>query len=253
MWHFATEPTLRRPAPQGRMTDPAPQAPGMMTGLPPSASPPLPVVLPSRLPPWQAPSFWSLPVAEKGDACVTWYNTWVSVLRYQVPDTRMLMVSSVSLEVQAPRTLYETLFVRVMRNEEEMARWEECVTRVPIAPATTVDTGTNVAYGGLLSPAPFYGRFSQNDRIEVQVMPVGVIGTAADGSDVFAHNSGDFYGGQLAVHLEGWLSNLMDTREGAPRPIDPAIDRDQAGRPVLTGERWLLWANKLRAALGGVA
>jgi hypothetical protein len=257
LFHFWTPTFARRDPPAtGPMGIHVPQVQGawqppeLPGSRPPTDPPRCSLAVPARLPAWQVPNFWATPLPISGRICVPWYETWTTIITFDVPDTHMVLIDRVAIAFPLPRQFYEILEVRVLRNQLELARWEEQVTRAASAWEPEVDMATGVAFGGLLDPIPFFGRFAQNDRIEVQVMAKGRVSLdPTTGADVYQHASDNVYGGIVYAQLEGWMASLMDTRDGSPRPVDTACMRDDQGRPIVNSPEMLQLAERLMAAL----
>lgn len=227
LFHFWTPITIKERVPAPSIPEPAPQI-GSGQETPPGAYEKPPVVaLPAVRPAWQRGGFWgeSLPKAQNN--CVTWYETWKSLFIFTIPQTKLFVTDKLSLGFPVARDQFEVYEVRVLRNSEEMARWEECVVAVKNGDVIN-DTATSVVFGGHLNPVPFRCRFAPNDKLVIQVK--------GKGREPFTQAPDQIHGTHTELVIDGWLNNLLSPIEGRPDPIDLTTPRYPDGRPVVQRE-----------------
>lgn len=234
MWHFFTPTTLKQTV-ENYVPPPPPSGVPGGAQVPRSAPPPCMVGFPVRWPAWQRANFWSHNAPQADQSCISWYESWTTVFNYVVPADRVLLVDEISIGFPIAREQFEINEVQVLRNQEEIARWEECITVVATPSAPKNNEATSVAFGGHLSPIPFYGRFAQNDRFIVRVR--------ARGREPFNKVPSEVYGGQARVLPGGWLASIMDGRDDAPRPVDTAQQRDIYGHIIPTATQRQIMKN----------
>lgn len=225
MFHFWTPITIKEQVPAPSIPEPAPQiGTGRQEPKGEGFRKPPVVALPAVMPAWQRGGFWGESLPKVANSCATWYETWRSVFTFQVPQTKLFVTESLSLGFPVAREQFEVYEVRVLRNTEEMARWEECVVAVRTT-AGPNDTAASVVFGGHLNPVPFMCRFSPNDTITVQVK--------GRGREPFSQSPSQIHGTHIELVLDGWLNNLIKPIEGRPEPIDLSLLRHMDGRPVV--------------------
>lgn len=225
LFHFWTPITIKERVPAPSIPEPAPQiGPGREEPKGEYKKRPV-IALPAVMPAWQRGGFWGESIPKAANTCMTWYETWRSLFTFQIPQTKLFVTEKLSVGFPVARNQFEIYEVRVLRNTEEMARWEECVVSVRTT-AAPADTATSVAFGGHLNPVPFMCRFAPNDTLTVQVKGRGV--------EPFSQSPDQIHGTHVELVIDGWLNNLLKPVEGRPAPIDLAVTRHADGSPVVT-------------------
>jgi len=203
LFNFAT-PTPRVDAPEGPPNDPFPQ---WGTGQEPYAldSDHQQLFTTQVRPPWEDPLLWSVPVDDAQSVCVPWYETWVPVWQYEVPESHHLLANGISYEVaQGPANTGHIFQWRVLRSGVLLTEWEDMLIQNG-AP----DPAHRWAFAGHLNPLPFFGRTDRTEQLTVMVK--------LRGSRPFSKTDSDPFAGSVKVIVKGWLSRLRDAREGAPK------------------------------------
>lgn len=183
---------------------PRPQIPTFRP--PPKGAPPYyPSFVQFECPPWQCPNVWASPLEKVGEVCVPWCATDVAVLQVPIEKTRLAILLGVSYEIEQAAVNDGDLFtIRVLRNGQEYARWQDMV----IDNAAT-DPANRYLFGGHLNPIPVTLRIDHDEHLTITFRYDGPINAPCTPADPF--------NGDVKIVTEGFLNLLRDTRQGAPK------------------------------------
>lgn len=211
MWTFYT-PTPRRPWPEAPPAARRPEE-SVLQKLPPRRPPFMPMFGERVCPPYQCPGVWARPVHKQNGDCLAFYETEYTLLSFMVPDTRMLLVESIGYELQDTLPVGEVFTMRVRRNGETLAEWQDIVA----APET--NPVRRYAFGSFLNPVPLRLRVDRTQNLTISIVVNGPL--------PFAKTSADPLNVEAKVILYGYLDQLRDTREGGFRPRVAGTERGQ--------------------------
>jgi hypothetical protein len=184
--------------------------------------PPSKLTLPVRYPQWQQGNYWAVPFVLEQEVCGLWYKTWQTIAATTVPDTRMVVITDLSYEVEGSN--FEVFEVESLRSGIRIGHVEDMV----IDAANPNPAEQNV-FGGHYLPVPTYLRFDQSDRIVFRVKvngpetPIGV----------FPRTEDDYFSGNVKVIAQGWMATMLERRDSVPRPVDPGYQLDNYGQPLV--------------------
>jgi hypothetical protein len=164
------------------------------------------VYLPMRKPAFADPSFWSQPFDVTGSVCVPNYNTIYTAYSFRVPTTRMVIINGISYQFDNSINLLEQFTVELMRTTDSLCTFYD------MKASNAVDPAEQYAFAGHYRQMPTYCRFDHDETI---IARVKVLGTYP-----FSHTDQDVLGGCFTINLHGWMSRLIDDRDGGARPWD---------------------------------
>jgi hypothetical protein len=162
--------------------------------------------IPMRKPQFVEPNFWAKPFFKCGETCLEFYETWYTVLVYQVPSDYLLIVDGISYEFRENLSTFDQFQIRVRRNTENLSQWYDMMA------LPNPDPALSYTFGGHIQPIPFYGRFDHDQRLLIDVKVLGPF--------PFTKTSADSLGGCMHICAKGWLGSLYDNRDGGARPVD---------------------------------
>jgi len=211
MWTFYTD-APRREAPEGppnaRRPEVAPQK-----ALPTRRPPFFPMFGERICPPYQCPGVWARPVHQIGADCLGFYETEYTLLSFNVPDTRLLLIEGIGYELQDALPVGEIFTIRVRRNGETLAEWQDIVAAADPNPVR------RYAFGSFLNPVAFRLRVDRTQNVTISI--------TVNGPLPFAKTSADPLNIEAKVILYGYLDQLRDTREGGQRARVAGPERGQ--------------------------
>lgn len=161
---------------------------------------------PMRKPGFVEPNFWAKPFDSAGSICVPNYETMYTAYSYKVPSTYMVIVNGISYQFDNSIGLFDQFTIQILRNTDVLCTFND----MKVSNAT--DPAEQFAFAGHYRQMPLYCRFDHDDAIMVRV--------TVKGAYPFTHLPADLLGGCFTVNLHGWMSSLMDTRDGGARPTD---------------------------------
>lgn len=209
MWRGAT-PTPYRPSPEA---PPKARQPHLPTAedLPSRHDPFFPMFW-ERVP--QYPSVWARPFHPKGDICLPFYATEYLAFRFQVPDTRLVMLQSIGYTVDGlPEG--DMFLVRVRRDGELIASWEDMVV------VNAVNPNERLAFGSFSEPVPVHVRLDKNQTLTVTCTALGPF--------PFVRTVADVCNAEFTAIPYGYMDRLRDTRDGAPKAVITPDQRNMRG------------------------
>lgn len=169
----------------------------------PSTRPPFfPLFGTKVCPPNQCPDVWSIPVHEVQEDCITYYETEYTVYKYTADATRLFVLEEVGYEFERDKfPIGHVLVIRVKRDGEVMAEWEEYVAD------NTPNPAKRYTFGSILHPVPCPVRVDKNQTLTITV--------TAKGPLPFSKTDADLLVGNAKVLGYGYLAQLRDTRDGS--------------------------------------
>ena len=213
MWTGYT-PTPKRPSPE--FPSKARHQVDKPTTVPlPKRRPPFMPLFGQRVaPPYQEPSVWAQPFHKAETVCLTYYETEYTVLSKTVPDTRIIMTEAIGYEFERNKfPVGNVLLIRVKRDGEVMAEWEEFVA------ANTANPAERYAFGSVLNPVPCKVRVDKNQNLTVTV--------TAKGPLPFNKSPADLLVAEAKVVVYGYMDQLRDTRDNGIKPLVSGGERGQ--------------------------
>lgn len=212
-WHSYT-PVVRRNVPTMRgMNRPLFEVP-TASGGPPSAPPATPAWINTNCPPWVCPPFWSQSVETTATGCAPTYEQSILLApTITVPQDYMLIVKGISYEALNAE-LYDVFQIDFFIDGSLRMSIEDML--IDTAPANQA-----LRYGlaGHTRPMPTHLVVDRNHTLSIRTTLRGPIN--------FQGNSPYFPGQPITtgdcsmkVILQGWMANLRENWDGAPRPTD---------------------------------
>ncbi len=162
--------------------------------------------IPARLPQFVLPNYWAKPFDVEGSVCIPFYETRYVAYSFKVPATSMVIVNGISYQFSNSITLLEQFTIEIARDLDSLCTFYDLMA------SNAVDPAEQYGFAGHYRPAPLYCRFDHDEQIIVRVKVRGLY--------PFTHTGADPLGGCFTVMLHGWMSSLMDERDGGARPID---------------------------------
>ncbi len=163
--------------------------------------------LPSRLPGFVTPNFWGRPWDDVGPTvCITNYETWYTLYAKKVPAMSMLVVTGISYQFDDNLVINDQFEIRISRDTDNLCTYSDAKM------SNAADPAEQYAFSGHYRKAPLYCRIDHDETLLVQVR--------VRGAYPFTHTDADLLGGCGQIFITGWLSSLMDTRDGGARPTD---------------------------------
>lgn len=211
MWTFYT-PAPRRPSSEFPSKARQPEIP-TKKHLPPRRPPFFPLFGERVCPPYQCPGVWAQSVHQPGEDCLAFYETEYPLVTYEVPDTRMLLIQGVGYELGEALDVGEIFTIRVRRDGETLAEWQDIVAAADPNPVK------RYAFGSFLNPIPFRLRVDRTQRLTVSIVAKGPL--------PFNKTSADPLNINAKAIIYGYLDQLRDTREGGFRPRVAGPERGQ--------------------------
>jgi len=208
-WHFATPTEPRTP----KILTPNDDAPI----LPMMEAPPVPMEtqneawIHARLPQYDDPNFWAKPFNPVGLVCVPYYMLWYCAYRIRVPDMRMLVVNGISWQFDGGLAIDEHFQVKVMRGDDHVLTVTDMLASV-----ADPDPAKQYVMQGHLDPMPTHVIADQNQTLSVWVRVLGTL--------PYNKLTTNAFNGCFRCLLQGWLASRMDSRDGAPQPVDQPPD-----------------------------
>lgn len=229
MWSFYT-PTPKRASPEFPSRDRQIELPSGAE-IPRTSMPPMfPLFGQRNGPPYQYPSVWAIPLHDVTETCLGFYNTDYLVFKYVVPDTRILVINEIGYEFDASLPINDMVRIRVVRDSELMAEWDDIVVSASPNPAE------RYAIGSVNRPVPLKLRVDRNQTITVTITAIGPYPNSIANTVPLTVTA--------KVIVYGYLDRLRDTRDGGAKPV-VAGDERGADRFSYTPEAALKFLNDL--------
>ncbi len=163
--------------------------------------------LAARLPGFVNPNFWGKPWDDHGaTVCIARYETWYVLYSLKVPSDSMIIVTGISYQFDDNLQLNDQFEVRVSRDSDNLCQYFDAYV------SAAADPAEKYAFSGHYRKAPLYCRFDHDETIVVSVN--------VRGAYPFTHTGAELLGGCGQIFISGWMSSLMDTRDGGARPSD---------------------------------
>ena len=180
--------------------------------IPPSAPSKHQVVVNANEPPWNKPPFWAIPYDVVQCACIPFALKEAAVFNFKVPDDRMLIISHLSYEIHNIDQ-YQSFSIRVM---------DSGMTRLSIEDMLIDPLSANpahrYAFAGHTRPMPVHTFVDHNHVLTITATFLGTLDFAGNSDQqqdaILTPNP------EICVNVIGWLANVRDSRDGAPRPTD---------------------------------
>lgn len=209
MWRGST-PTSYRRAPEGPSKARQPHIPTSEV-LPPRHDPFFPMFW-ERVP--QYPSVWAQPFHSHGDICLPLYATEYLAFRFEVPDTRIVMLESIGYTIDG-LPVGDMFLVRVRRDGELIAAWEDMMV------VNAVNPNERLAFGSYAEPIPMPVRVDKNQTLTITCTALGPF--------PFVRTVADPCNAVFSVIPYGYMDRLRDTRDGAPKAVITPDQRAMRG------------------------
>jgi len=179
----------------------------------------------ARVPQYNLPNFWAKPFEPFGCTCMSYYRRPYTVLNYRVPETYLLVIYDIALDIcdQEDTTLSfgDTVQIDILRDGARIASFEDTV----LDPANP-DPAKRWAFTSTTQKVPIWMRFDRNQIMTIQLTNLGAFPFQKTNQDTFC--------GSLGIIPHGYLGSLMDNRDGTARPIDVGPMRDYFGVDALS-------------------
>jgi len=181
--------------------------------IPDSIEGKIPVCLNINYPPWNNPSFRSIPLASNLTGCVPWYQVPTVLTTVQVPLGYFFVIKGISYI--AYNGVQDDVIDFVMTvNGVQAARWEDA-----LADAAQVNPADRCALAGTTHEMPLNVIADRNSVIAIQATLRGPLTLA--GVDLTFPGQPILTGNCLiSVILNGWAVPMREQTDGGSRPTD---------------------------------
>ena len=139
------------------------------------------------------------------------YATEYTVFSYQIPDTRIVIIDEIGYEMSRTVPIGHAFKVRVRRDGETMAEWEDQVI------TNAANPNERYVFGSIARPVPVNLRVDKNQWLTVTVEILGPYPFTKTAADPFNHN--------FKALVYGVMDRLRDTRDGGYKPVVVPSDR----------------------------
>lgn len=181
--------------------------------VPDGADPQYPAWFNTNCPPWICPPFWSQPVDLVYEICLPFYEQAAQVGCFEVPQDYVLVIRNISYEALNAE-IYDVFQFDFTVDGANRFTIEDML----IDP-TSANPAHRYALAGHTRPMQTYLIADRNHRLCVRGILRGPIDLA--GNSPYAPGdpitTGDC---TFRILLQGWLANLRENIDGAPRPTD---------------------------------
>jgi hypothetical protein len=165
----------------------------------------------AQLPPWQDPSYWTLPL-ESVFTCsaVPWYASWSTVQTIEVENNWMYVIRGFCFEWSSI-AVGDVFEFQIWAGGIVLSTFQSMRITAAVA-----NPAYQYAIGGPQRPIPVYGVVDQNKSIQIRVRNLGPQAT----NGTFSKVDSDAFGSAITTNLIGWKAPLAANRDGGPLPGD---------------------------------